>query len=130
MATLDILSIDLKRRTLVYVRNYPAPVIFIQEDNLTLLDEPAEPIYVRRGIRPSIIEILLAPNIVAISYTDGLSLAGGRKYHLDSRPPITGIASTSNRPGTLLCPVHLGAPKETRCANLIGCILFCVYQAQ
>lgn len=81
MATLNILSIDLQSRTLVIVRNNPAPVIFIQEDNLTLLDEPAEAIGVRRGIRPSINEISLAPNIAAIAYTDGLSLAGDRTGH-------------------------------------------------
>jgi serine phosphatase RsbU (regulator of sigma subunit) len=89
MVILNILSIDLQSRTLVIVRNNPPPVISIQEDNLTLINESAEPVGVRRGIQPSIMGIPLALNLAAISYTDGLSLAGDRTGH---RIDIVGCA--------------------------------------
>lgn len=78
MATLNILSIDLQTKTLVIVRNNPAPVILIQDGNYELLDEPTEPVGVRRGIRPSIREIPLAQGLIAIAFTDGLTIAGER----------------------------------------------------
>jgi len=78
MATLNILSIDLQSKSLVIVRNNPAPVILIQDSNITLLDEPVDVVGIKREIRPSINEIPLTLNLVAIVFTDGLLLAGSR----------------------------------------------------
>jgi serine phosphatase RsbU (regulator of sigma subunit) len=78
MATLNILSIDMQSKTLVIVRNNPAPVILIREGKYELLDEPTEPVGVRRGIRPSINEIPLKQGLIAIAFTDGLAIAGER----------------------------------------------------
>jgi serine phosphatase RsbU (regulator of sigma subunit) len=78
MATLNILSIDLQSNSLVIVRNNPAPVILIQDGNITLLDEPVNAVGIRREIRPSINEIPLTLNLVAIVFTDGLVHAGDR----------------------------------------------------
>ncbi len=78
MATLNILSIDLQSNSLVIVRNNPAPVILIQDSNITLLDEPVDAVGIRREIRPSINEIPLTLNLVAVVFTDGLIYAGDR----------------------------------------------------
>ncbi len=79
MATLNILSIDMQSQTLVIVRNNPAPVILIRAGDLCVLDKPADPVGTRREIRPTINEIPLAPGLIAVVFTDGLTLAGERK---------------------------------------------------
>jgi serine phosphatase RsbU (regulator of sigma subunit) len=78
MATLNILSIDLQSSSLVIVRNNPAPVILIQDGSITQLDEPVDVVGIRRAIRPSITEVPLTLNLVAVVYTDGLLHAGDR----------------------------------------------------
>jgi serine phosphatase RsbU (regulator of sigma subunit) len=78
MATLNILSIDLISQTMVIVRNNPAPVLLIQNGIINLLDETVDAVGTRREIRPSITEIPLELNLVAIVFTDGLVHAGDR----------------------------------------------------
>jgi serine phosphatase RsbU (regulator of sigma subunit) len=78
LATLNILSIDLQSQTLVIVRNSHLPVLLIHEGRLQALDEPAEPVGIRREIRPAIREIPLSVGLTAIAYTDGLTYAGER----------------------------------------------------
>ncbi len=78
LATLNILSIDLQTQSLVVTRNSPAPVLLIHDDAVRLLDEPAEPVGTRRGIRPSITEVPLAAGLAAVVFTDGLTYAGER----------------------------------------------------
>jgi serine phosphatase RsbU (regulator of sigma subunit) len=78
LATLNILSIDLSSNTMVITRNNPAPVILIQEGEITLLDEPSEPIGRRRAVRPQIREVPLQEGLVALMFTDGLLHAGER----------------------------------------------------
>ncbi len=76
-ATLNILSVDLRSKTLVISRNNPAPVIVHSaEAGLFLLDEPSESVGVRLNTKPQICEIPLAPGLVAIAATDGLYSAG------------------------------------------------------
>jgi serine phosphatase RsbU (regulator of sigma subunit) len=41
-----------------------------------LLDDPAEPVGTRRGIRPSISEVPLAAGLAVVVFTDGLVHAG------------------------------------------------------
>ena len=78
LATLNILSVDLQSQTLVITRNNPVPVILIHSGTVHALTEPSEPVGTRRGIRPSITEVPLAPGLAAIVYTDGLTHAGDR----------------------------------------------------
>ncbi|MBM3121889.1 MAG: serine/threonine-protein phosphatase [Chloroflexi bacterium] len=78
LATLNILSIDLQSQTLVISRNNPVPVILIHSGTVHALTEASEPVGTRRGIRPSITEVPLAPGLAAIVYTDGLTHAGDR----------------------------------------------------
>ncbi len=76
-ATLDILSVDLVSRTLVLSRNSHCPiVVFTPDGGLRLLDEPSEPIGVRRGTKPRISEVPLTAGTVVVVYTDGLEAAG------------------------------------------------------
>ncbi len=77
-ATLNILSIDLKSKTLVITRNNPAPVIMVRDDAIELLDQPSKPVGSRLGIRPNILEIPLEPGLISIVYTDGLLHAGSK----------------------------------------------------
>jgi len=79
IATLNILSIDLASQTLVLTRNNPVPVLLVREHQIEALAEPAEVVGTRRGIRPAILEIPLAPGLVILVHTDGLTHAGDRR---------------------------------------------------
>lgn len=78
VATLNILSIDLHSETMVIVRNNPSPVIVVENRVARQLDQPAQAVGSRRGIRPAIEEIPLSEGLTAIVYTDGLTHAGSR----------------------------------------------------
>ncbi len=78
-ATLNILSVDLASSTLVLSRNSHCPTIVITPDKgLRLLDEPSDPVGVRRGTKPQITELPLIAGTIVVVYTDGLALAGAR----------------------------------------------------
>jgi len=78
-ATLNILSVDLVSKTLVLSRNSHCPIVVVTpEGGLRLLDEPSEPVGVRRGTKPQIAELPLAAGTVVVVYTDGLETAGAR----------------------------------------------------
>lgn len=81
MATLNIVSIDLMSSTMVITRNNPAPVFVVEAGKLLRLDDPVDPVGIRRGIRPHITEFSLSHGLTAISYTDGISFAGDRNGH-------------------------------------------------
>lgn len=86
-ATLNILSVDLVSRTLVLSRNSPCPVVVLTADGgLQLLDEPAEPIGVRRGAKPRINELPLSVGTTVVVYTDGLENAGARSTRVFDVP--------------------------------------------
>jgi serine phosphatase RsbU (regulator of sigma subunit) len=78
LSTLNILSIDLQSQTMVITRNNPVPVILIHDGTLRVLADPSEPVGTRRGIRPSITEVPLAPGLASVIFTDGLTHAGER----------------------------------------------------
>ena len=78
MATLNILSVDLLSQSLVIVRNNHAPVILVQDREIETIDDPVEPVGIRKAIRPSIHEYPLRLGLAAIVFTDGLMYAGER----------------------------------------------------
>ena len=78
MATLNIVSIDMLSSTMVITRNNPAPVYIIENGELSKLNDPVDPVGIRRGIRPQITEISLSRGLTAICYTDGITYAGDR----------------------------------------------------
>ncbi len=76
-ATLNILSVDTRSKTLVVSRNNPAPVIVnSHERGCYLLDEPSSVVGVNRNVKPHITEIPLTPETLIVVYTDGLQHAG------------------------------------------------------
>jgi len=76
-ATLNILSVDTRSKTLVVSRNNPAPVIVhTHERGCYLLDKPSTVVGVNRNVKPDITEIPLAPETLIVIYTDGLQHAG------------------------------------------------------
>jgi serine phosphatase RsbU (regulator of sigma subunit) len=77
-ATLNILSVDKQTNTLVISRNNPAPTLLAHEDQITMLEEPSQPIGLYRDTRPVITEIPLEPCLTAVAFTDGLVHAGSR----------------------------------------------------
>lgn len=77
-ATLNILSVDMRTRTLVITRNNPAPVLIAENNQITRLDEPCRPIGLYRDTRPLINQVSLNPGLTAVVYTDGLVYAGER----------------------------------------------------
>jgi serine phosphatase RsbU (regulator of sigma subunit) len=78
-ATLNILSVDLTSSTLVLSRNSQCPTIIVAPDGeLRLLDQPSEPVGVRRGAKPRITELPLDAGTGVVVYTDGLETAGAR----------------------------------------------------
>jgi serine phosphatase RsbU (regulator of sigma subunit) len=88
-ATLNILSVDLISNTLVLSRNSHCPIIVITPtDGLRLLDEPSEPVGVRRGTKPQITELPLAAGTMAVVYTDGLETAGARSSCVYDIPAV------------------------------------------
>jgi len=78
-ATLNIVSVDLASRTLVLSRNNHCPIVVSHGAELTIYDEPSQPVGVQRGTKPVIHELPLAPGTTVVIYTDGLSAAGERK---------------------------------------------------
>jgi serine phosphatase RsbU (regulator of sigma subunit) len=78
-ATLNILSVDLVPNTLVLSRNSHCPTIVLNPGGeLVSLDEPSQPVGLRRGTKPQITELPLAAGTVVVIYTDGLETAGVR----------------------------------------------------
>jgi len=76
-ATLNILSVDTRSRTIVISRNNPAPVfVHTQERGLLALDEPSSVVGVHPNVKPLITEIPLAVGVLVVAFTDGLQHAG------------------------------------------------------
>jgi len=77
-ATLNILSIDQVTNTLVITRNNPAPVIVANNNQIRTLDEKSIPVGIYRDTRPIINEETLKYGLTALTFTDGITHAGGR----------------------------------------------------
>lgn len=76
-ATLNILSVDIRTRTLVISRNNEAPVlVHTSEDGFYRLDEPSRAVGVHPNTKPLITEIPIALGTIVVAYTDGVSHAG------------------------------------------------------
>ncbi|MFN2147038.1 MAG: PP2C family protein-serine/threonine phosphatase [Anaerolineales bacterium] len=98
MATLNILSIDLSSRTCVITRNNPAPVVLAHGSVLEVLDDPVDPVGVRRSTRPSIREVPLEEGLMVVVFTDGLMHAGDRRGHrMDVLAEIQQLAESERR---------------------------------
>ena len=87
-ATLNILSIDQVTNTLVITRNNPAPVFVVNNDQIRTLDEKSIPVGIYRDTRPIINEETLEYGLTALTYTDGITHAGGRSKEVLDVPQM------------------------------------------
>lgn len=97
-ATLNIVSVDLDSKTLVLSRNNHCPTVVIAaEGGLQLIDEPSEPVGIRRSTKPQISELPLTVGTVVVVYTDGLETAGVRSDRtLDVPAAVRELTSQDN----------------------------------
>jgi serine phosphatase RsbU (regulator of sigma subunit) len=77
--TLNIVSVDLRTKTIVLASNNPSPVFVIREEDVDALNAGSSPIGVGDSIRPVITEIPLEAGLTVVIYTDGLVHAGERR---------------------------------------------------
>ena len=77
--TLNIVSVDLRTKTIVLASNNPSPVFVIRRDVVDALNASSSPIGVSDDTRPVITEIPLEVGLTVVFYTDGLVHAGVRR---------------------------------------------------
>ena len=70
-ATLNIISVDIRTRTLVISRNNESPVlVHTAADGFYLLDEPSVAVGVHRSTKPVIAEVPIEVNTLVVAFTD------------------------------------------------------------
>ena len=79
-ATLNILSVDLTARSVLISRNNPCPFYVMDENGLTMYNEPSTPIGLYPMTKPIITQIELRPYVYVVVFTDGI-LHAGRRYN-------------------------------------------------
>lgn len=77
-ATINILSVDFSRGSIVMTRNNPAPFFMINTHGLHTYHEPAVPIGLYATTTPVITEFPVEPYTYILMFTDGLLHAGER----------------------------------------------------
>lgn len=87
-ATLNLITADFTTRTLVVSRNNPEPSYLVRrsfaegaetaELDIIVLNETAVPVGIYPRTKPVAVEFDLGPGMVAVSFSDGISGAGGR----------------------------------------------------
>ena len=87
-AELQVVSVDLRTRTIVISRNSHCPAWIIQKGQLQLFDAPSQPIGIYPNTKPVILELPLESGTYVAVYTDGLTLAGNGTDH---QPDLKGI---------------------------------------
>ena len=76
---LNIVSVDLRTKTIVLASNNPLPVFVIRRDVVDALNTDSSPIGLGDGVRAVITEIPLEVGLTVVIYTDGLARAGERR---------------------------------------------------
>lgn len=77
-AALDIVSVDLSSRTVLFTRNSEVPMLLVRDGRCERIDDSGGRIGIYRHTRPKIIEHRLDPVLAAIIVTDGITAAGTR----------------------------------------------------
>lgn len=77
-ATLDLLSIDLKTRTVVITRNAEAPMLLQNDGEISVLPAQSGPIGRYRWTKPSVNEIPMQSGVDIVLFTDGVPHSGRR----------------------------------------------------
>lgn len=83
-ATLDLLSIDLKTRTIVITRNAEAPMVLQKDGEILVLPALSGPIGRYRWTKPSVNEIPMQTGVDIVLFTDGIPHSGRRR----DMPPL------------------------------------------
>ena len=83
-ATLDLLSIDLKTRTIVITRNAESPLLVRSGGEIQEMPALSGPIGRYRWTKPSVTELPMEPGLEILMFTDGIWHSGRR----EGRPPI------------------------------------------
>ncbi len=78
-ATLDIVSVDLRTRTLVLSRNDQCPAYYISTEGVEVHDEVVTPIGIYPGTKPVIVERPLQEHSGVVVTSDGVVNAGERQ---------------------------------------------------
>jgi serine phosphatase RsbU (regulator of sigma subunit) len=88
LATLNIVSVDLATETIVISRNSHCPTIVVRAGEISLLDEPSQPVGIHTWTKPLITELPLVPDTCIVAFTDGVMHAGRRN---STRLDVTGL---------------------------------------
>ena len=83
-ATLDLLSIDLKTRTIVITRNAESPMLLGHSGDVSLLPALSGPIGRYRWTKPSVSELPMRAGLEILLFTDGIWHSGRRV----NQPPL------------------------------------------
>ena len=78
-ADLNILSIDLRSRTVVVSRNSGVPILVVDQGGVRRIDDPSQPVGYYARTKPAIAEIPITEGTHVIVFTDGV-LEGGMRY--------------------------------------------------
>lgn len=109
-ATLNIVSMDLRSRTIVLSRNSHCPVFIHGPEGLLVLDTPSDPVGIYPRTKPVITEIPMRVGTCVIVFTDGVLSAGERTGEsLDVRLLICGFLDEGVRPAQELADCILEA---------------------
>jgi serine phosphatase RsbU (regulator of sigma subunit) len=88
LATLDLLSIDLRTRTTVITRNTESPMLLGLDGGIDVLPALSGPIGRYRWTKPSVRELPMQPGLEVLLFTDGIWHSGRRT----DQPPVDLVA--------------------------------------
>ncbi len=77
-ATLDLLSVDLRTRSIVITRNAESPLVLATDGQPVVHDSLSGPIGRYKWTKPVVTELPLAAGIEIVLFTDGIPHSGGR----------------------------------------------------
>ena len=77
-ATLDVLSVDLKTRTIVVTRNADAPMLLVDGDEVRVVPVDSGPIGRYQWTRPAVMQFPLRAGLLVVLFTDGIPASGRR----------------------------------------------------
>lgn len=100
-ATLNIVSVDLTTETIVLSRNSHCPTVVSIGRDISLLDEPSEPVGIYTWTKPVIAELAIVPDMYVITFTDGVLEAGRRFGRAIDMPELVRelLSKTAGAPG-------------------------------
>ncbi|MEX2425863.1 MAG: SpoIIE family protein phosphatase [Thermomicrobiaceae bacterium] len=77
-AALDIISVDLSTKTVLFTRNSEVPMVLVQNGNAQEVDDSGGRIGIYHHTRPRVLEFPCNEGLAAVIVTDGVSGAGKR----------------------------------------------------